>query len=140
MANWVLGHKVNLQTVTGDYDLITGDTPAHTPGPPPHQHHKFHEVFLVTEGEMEFLVDGNPVIVKKGESVNLPPHTIHTFSNNSDLPCQWVNIHSPKGFLKFFEDFGIPDTEENAAAQSTDPAIIQKVLQTAVNYDMEISM
>lgn len=140
MARWILGHKVQPQAVTGDYDLITGDTPAHTPGPPPHQHHKFHEVFLVTKGEMEFIVNGSPVIVKKGESVNLPPQTVHTFSNNSDAPCQWVNIHSPKGFLKFFEDFGVSDTIDNAPEKSIAPEIIQKVLKTAASYDMEISM
>ncbi|MGI9531641.1 cupin domain-containing protein [Lutimonas sp.] len=140
MAHWILGHKIDAQSVTGDYDMITGDTPAHTPGPPPHQHHKFHEVFLVTEGEMEFLVNGSPVLVQKGESINLPPDTIHTFSNNSDQSCKWVNVHSPKGFLKFFEDFGVSDTEENAATQSTNPAIIEKVLQTAADYDMVISM
>lgn len=140
MANWVIGHKIQPQTVTGDYDMITGVTPSHTPGPPPHQHHKFHEVFLVTEGEMEFVVNGSPVLVKKGESVDLPPQTVHTFSNNSDQPCQWVNIHSPKGFLKFFDDFGVSDTEENAAEKSTDQAFIQKLMQTAADYDMEISI
>ena len=140
MAQWVLGHKISPQTVSGNYDLVIGETPPHTPGPPPHLHHTYHEVFLVTEGEMEFLVDGKPMIVKKGESVNLSPEMLHTFSNNSDNPCAWVNIHSPKGFLKFFNDFGIPETDEDAFAKSVDPKVIGQVLETAAQYDMQISL
>jgi len=140
MAQWVLGHKINPQNVSGDYDLVIGETPAQTPGPPPHHHTSFHEVFLVTQGEMEFMVNGKVTKVKNGESINLPPQAVHSFSNNSENPCKWVNIHSPKGFLRFFEDLGIPDTEDNAQQKSVDPEIIQKVIETAAKYDMIISL
>lgn len=140
MAQWVLGHKIKPQQVSGDYDLVIGETPAQTPGPPPHHHNAFHEVFLVTQGEMEFMVNGTLTTVKNGESINLPPKSVHSFSNKSDAPCTWVNIHSPKGFLQFFDDMGIPDSEENAAQKSVDPQIIQKVIQTASDYDMMISL
>ena len=126
------------QQATGDYDLVIGETPAHTQGPPPHRHETYHEVFLVTEGEMEFVVDGEPKSVKAGESVNLSPNSVHTFSNNSDSPCKWVNIHSPKGFLSFFEDMGIPESEVDAPSKSVDGQLIQKVVQTAAQYDMII--
>ena len=58
MSKWVLGHKITPQTVTGDLDLVIGETPSNTPGPPPHYHNAYHEVFLVTEGEMEFVING----------------------------------------------------------------------------------
>jgi len=139
MAQWVLGHKINPQHASGDYDLVIGETPAQTPGPPPHLHTAFHEVFLVTQGEMEFMVNGKVTLVKEGESINLTPQSIHSFSNNSQNPCKWVNIHSPKGFLRFFEDMGVADTEKNARQKSVEPEIIQKVIQTAAEYDMIIS-
>lgn len=140
MAKWVLGHKIKPQQVSGDYDLVIGETPAQTPGPPPHHHNTFHEVFLVTQGEMEFMVDGKVTKVKNGESINLSPKSVHSFSNKSESPCKWVNIHSPKGFLRFFENLGVSDSEENAPQKSVDPQVIQKVIQTASEYDMIISL
>ena len=140
MAQWVLGHRIKPQDVSGDYDLVLGETPARTPGPPPHHHNTFHEVFLVTHGEMEFIVNGKVTKVKNGESINLPPQAVHSFSNNSEHPCKWVNIHSPKGFLRFFQDLGIPDTVKNAPQESVDSKIIQRVIKTASEYDMIISL
>jgi len=140
MERWIIGHKISEQTTTGNYDLIVGQTPSHTQGPPPHYHNEFHEVFLVTEGVMDFMVNGENITVKKGESVNLPPKALHTFSNNSDSPCSWVNIHSPKGFLRFFQDFGVPDSQGDAQLKSVAPEMIQKVIETAADYDMIIAV
>ncbi|UKM65651.1 cupin domain-containing protein [Flavobacteriaceae bacterium GSB9] len=135
---WVLGHKVALHDTSGNYDLAFGETPAGVPGPPPHLHEKFTESFLITEGEMEFVVNGAVKIVKAGESVNLPQNTLHTFSNKSNSVCKWVNIHSPKGFRKFFEKLGVPEEEDGAQQKSVSESIINDVMTTAVNYDMLI--
>lgn len=140
LSKYVLGHKITPMEVSGDYDLVLGETPAHVPGPPPHNHLNLDEVFLVTEGEMEFIIDGSPSIVKAGQSVNLPKGTVHTFRNASDAKCTWVNIHSPKGFLSFFEDLGIPVEEQESMKRSVDEAVIEKVMQTAANYDMHIKI
>lgn len=139
MAKWVLGHKIEPQTVTGNFDLVLGETPALIKGPPPHFHLTFHEVFLVTEGEMEFMCDGEVSVIKKGQSINLPPKSIHTFSNKSKKPCKWINIHSPKGFLKFFENLGISEEEAQAEIKSMSPEIIQELIKTASSYDMIIT-
>ncbi len=138
MKNWVIGHKVESREVTGDYDLVIGETPARTPGPPPHFHNSYHEVFIVTEGEMEFVVNGEKLVLKAGESVNLAPEETHTFSNNSGQPCRWVNIHSPKGFLSFFETLGVPVDEDDAHERSVSQETIQKVVETAASFDMVI--
>lgn len=138
MQLWVLGHQINTQKVTGDFDLVTGETPPQSEGPPPHFHNMYHEVFLITEGEMEFIVDGKTSVLKNGQTINLPPNSIHTFNNKSDNPCKWINIHSPKGFLSFFENLGISNSENNARTKSLDPKIIQKVIETSSKYDMNI--
>ena len=83
-------------------------------------------------------MNGKTFICKQGESVDVPPGTLHTFSNKKDSPCTWINIHSPKGFSKFFETFGVPETEDNAVMKSVEPEIIQKVLATASDFDMAI--
>lgn len=140
ISKWVLGHKVTPHDTTGNYDLALGETPPGVPGPPPHLHHNLEESFLITEGEMEFMIDGEIRVVKAGESVNLPPNTLHTFKNSGSSTCKWVNVHSPKGFRAFFEKLGVDSTTENAQQNSVTPQIIEEVLKTAASYDMQIKM
>lgn len=137
---YVLGHKITARDVSGDYDLVLGETAAQVSGPPPHNHLGLDEVFLVTEGEMEFIINGVPRILKQGDSVDLPRGTVHTFRNASDSMCTWINIHSPKGFISFFEDMGISSEEENAFLKSVDKSIIDRVIKTAADYDMHIKV
>ncbi len=139
-TKWVLGHKVTPYDTTGDYDLMMAETPPHVPGPPPHIHHNYKESFLIVEGEMEFMVNGEVKVLKAGEALDVPPETLHTFNNKSDKPCKWVNIHSPKGFREFFEKMGVPTDTENAQLNSVDPAVIQEVIQTAADFDMHIPL
>ena len=137
---WVLGHKISPVAVSGNYDMVLGETGPQVPGPPPHFHSRMHELFVVLEGEMEFMVNGEIRTVGQGESVDLPENTIHTFSNKSDAPCKWVNVHSPKGFLSFFEEMGIPASEEDAIRKSVDESVINKVMAEAASYDMHIKV
>jgi glyoxylate utilization-related uncharacterized protein len=117
-----------------------GETPSMVQGPPPHFHNSYNEVFLVTEGEMEFMINGEIRVLKAGDSIDLPPKTLHTFGNKSNSTCKWVNIHSPKGFRSFFEELGIPATSENALELSVAPEVIQRVMKTAKDYDMHIEL
>ncbi len=133
-----MGQKVTMHPSSGDFDLVVCETPAGAQGPPPHIHSNYKEAFLIVEGEMEFFVNGNLETRKAGESLDVPPGTLHTFNNRSDKPCKWVNIHSPKGFSTFFEEFGIPDNENGAIEKSLHPQIVEQVLATASNYDMVI--
>ena len=137
-TKWVLGHKVTPHDTSGDYDLMMAETPPHVPGPPPHLHHSYKESFLIVEGEMEFFVNGETKILRAGESIDIPPGTLHTFGNKSDQVCKWVNIHSPKGFRDFFETLGVDEDQQNAVEQSIAPEVIQRVIQTAADYDMII--
>lgn len=140
ITKWVLGHKVSMHETSGNYDLAYGETPAGVQGPPPHLHQNLEEVFMITEGEMEFMINGKVSIVKEGESVNLPTNTLHTFGNKSDKVCKWVNIHSPKGFRQFFETLGVSAETENAEEKSMDKSIIDAVIKTAADYDMIIKI
>jgi|SRR6056297_282602 len=137
---WVLGHKISPQNLSANYDLAIGESQPEVPGPPPHHHEKFHESFYIMEGEMDFMINGELKKIRKGESVDIPPQTLHTFKNSGSKVCKWVNIHSPKGFSDFFNKYGIPVDEDCAAEKSVSPEIIQKVLQTASDYDMKIQL
>jgi mannose-6-phosphate isomerase-like protein (cupin superfamily) len=135
---WVLGHKVKPITVSGDFDMVIGETPVEVPGPPPHHHSRFNEMFLVLEGKMDFVVNDELHSLNAGESIDLPPNSVHTFKNAGKTPCKWLNVHSPKGFWSFFKEMGIPENEADGQKNSVDPSIIQKVMKEAVNYDMHI--
>ncbi len=137
---WVLGHKVTTHDTTGDYDLMYAETPPKVPGPPPHSHNSYKESFLIIEGEMEFFINGKTMVLGPGESIDIPPKTLHTFGNKGEKTCKWVNIHSPKGFRDFFEELGIPENEENAIERSVAPEIVQRVIATASDYDMVIKI
>ncbi len=136
---WVLGHRISPIEVTGDYDMIIGETAPQVPGPPPHFHLKYHELFLVLEGELDFVVNGEPRKIRPGESINLPINAVHTFKNGGSSICKWVNIHSPKGFLPFFKEMGIAETQAQAMQKSVDQRLINKVIEQAASYDMHIS-
>ena len=137
---WVLGHKISPVEVSGDYDLVIGETAPNVPGPPPHFHSALNEVFMVLEGKMEFVINGEKKIIQKGELVDLPPSVVHTFNNVGSSTCKWVNIHSPKGFLSFFTDMGISEGEPEGMKKSVEESIINKVMQTAATYDMHIKL
>lgn len=139
-TKWCLGHKVKLFQQSGNYDLAHGESPPMVPGPPPHLHKKYHEIFLIVEGEMEFMVNGEIRRVGEGESVDIPQNTIHTFSNKSNKPCKWINIHSPKGFSEFFNTMGIPEDESDSQSRSVAPEKIQEVIASAASYDMELKI
>lgn len=139
-TKWVLGHKVTPYDTLGDYDLMMAETPPQVQGPPPHFHNNFKESFLIIEGEMEFFINGEVKNVRAGESVDIPPKTLHTFGNKSNSTCKWVNIHSPKGFRGFFDKKGIPAQNENAQQESIAPKIIKKVFELAADFDMIIKV
>lgn len=109
------------------------------PGPPPHYHTRYHELFHVVEGQLEFLADGQIVPVPAGKPIDLPLHTVHTFRAVGETPCRFLNVHSLKGFQAFFEEFSIDAAQENAFAASVDEQVIQQVLARAASFDMHLA-
>jgi len=134
-----LGHKIKVLNPSGNFDMVEGTTYPNVPGPPPHFHEGYAETFYVLEGRMEFSVNGEPVIVETGDSIDLPVNTLHTFKNPGNTPCRWLNMHSPKGFLSFFEQFGVNASEENAFEKSVDGNLIQEVIERAASFDMHLA-
>lgn len=137
---WITGHKLISHDSSGDFDIAVLESPVGVPGPPPHHHTSYNEMFLVLEGEMEFIVDGKKTNLGPGDSIDLKVNTTHTFKNVGDSACKFVNIHSPKGFSAFFKDMGISANEENAQERSTSKEQINKLIENAERYDMHIQM
>lgn len=70
-------------------------------GPPPHIHSLEDELFIVVEGEVEFLVDGTPTIATAGTTVFAPRHVSHTYKGAGSGPAKFFVIVTGDNFEKF---------------------------------------
>jgi len=69
------------------------------PGPDPHVHHDHTDSFFVLTGELHYRVgpDLEPLVVRAGEWLAVPPNVAHTFVNADDAEATFLNFHSPDG-------------------------------------------
>jgi quercetin dioxygenase-like cupin family protein len=106
----VIMHLEGEQT-GGALSLWTNITPPGG-GPPPHYHLNEDEWFVVQEGRVGFLADGQWQEVGAGGVVFAPRGSVHTFKNVGDKPSRMIVSTSPAGFETFFsrcaEEFAKP--------------------------------
>lgn len=76
-------------------------------GPPPHRH-DFEETFILLEGELEATFRGKKLVVRAGDTVNIPSNAPHQFHNSSDQPVRLLCLCSPAGQENFFMQIGTP--------------------------------
>jgi len=148
------GENVRHIGVVGDtYTiLLTGNDTAgrfclidmHIPpggGPPPHRH-DFEETFTVLEGELEATFRGAKVVVRAGETVNIPANAPHQFRNSSTKAVRLMCICSPAGQEEFFLEVGVPVPARTTAPPKLDEAaqaaFIAKVQALAPKYRTEM--
>ena len=64
-------------------------------GPTP-MNHPGEELVIVTEGEIEFTVDGQPHLLRKGDSIHFRTLLPHSWSNPGELPARaiWLVVRS----------------------------------------------
>jgi quercetin dioxygenase-like cupin family protein len=114
-------------------------------GPPPHRH-DFEETFTLLEGELELTFRGTKVVVRAGETVNIPANAPHQFRNSSIEAARLMCICSPAGQEEFFLQVGVPvptrttppprldeaaQAEFKAKAQALAPKYRTEILQKA---------
>jgi quercetin dioxygenase-like cupin family protein len=61
-------------------------------GPNKHRH-PYEETFIILDGEIEAIVDGETQKLGSGRIAIIPPDTWHEFKNRSDKPAFMINIH-----------------------------------------------
>ena len=94
--------KLSGEQTNGSIVIALGTTPPGG-GPPPHLHRIEDEIFLVVDGTVRFLANGEwTKPLKPGTIVYTPRGAIHTFQNVGETPCrQWI-MATPSGFEQFF--------------------------------------
>lgn len=90
-------------------------------GPPPHRHN-FEETFIILEGELEATFRGTKVLVRAGETVNIPANAPHQFRNSSTSAVRLICICSPAGQEEFFLEVGVPVPTRTTAPPKLDEA------------------
>jgi quercetin dioxygenase-like cupin family protein len=93
-------------------------------GPGPHRH-DFEESFTVLEGEIEATFRGKKLVVRSGETVNIPANAPHYFANASKQTARLLCICAPAGQEEFFAQIGVA-----VATRTTPPPKLDKRSQT----------
>ncbi|MGI8508594.1 MAG: cupin domain-containing protein [Gemmatimonadaceae bacterium] len=110
-------------------------------GPGPHRH-DFEEMFSVLEGEIETTFRGAKLVVRAGETINIPSNAPHQFTNKSNKPARLLCICSPSGQEEFFMEIGarvatrtMPPPKLDAVAEA---AFMAKAKALAPKYRTEL--
>jgi quercetin dioxygenase-like cupin family protein len=65
-----------------------------SPGKGPKKHrHPYEETFIILEGEIEAIVDGETMTLRENNIVVIPAGAWHEFKNRSEKRAFMVNIH-----------------------------------------------
>lgn len=70
---------------------------------PMHRHTREDEYSFVLEGRVGAILDGETIYAEAGDLLFKPREQWHTFWNATDEPARVLEIISPAGFEKFFE-------------------------------------
>jgi len=109
-------------------------------GPPPHVHTREEEGFFILEGEITFQIGDQTIVATAGMFANMPVGVPHSFKNESDHPARMVVTLAPAGLEKMFLEFGVPLDEGATSAPPPTMAEIEKLLQIAPDYGIEIRL
>ena len=103
-------------------------------------HSREDEAFFVLEGELQFHVEGRGFMATSGAWVTLARGSVHFFKNTGAEPARMLIVVTPAGLEDFFLEIGREAVEEEAEPVAPTPEDIQKLIQTAPKYGLEIRM
>jgi quercetin dioxygenase-like cupin family protein len=128
------------QDTDGKYTLIDMHVPPGG-GPPPHRH-DFEEMFTVLDGEVLATFRGQSLVVRAGETINVPANAPHSFTNASDTPSRLLCLCAPSGQEEFFTLVGQPVATRTEAPPPLSPdeqaAFIAKSRRLAPEFKTEL--
>ncbi len=141
-AFWVLGDlytfKITGKENQGAFTIIEQIIQPQG-GPPPHIHHREDEAFYVLEGSFSFLCGDQQRVFGAGSFVYIPKGTLHTFKNIAERPGKLMVTITPAGLEEFFYAIGTP-AADLSTPPAFDPGIIEKIMQLAKDYQMEVKL
>ena len=109
-------------------------------GPPHHVHSREEEGFFVLEGEITFHVGADRIVAKAGEFANIPIGTPHSFKNESNQSAKMLITIAPAGLERMFFEVGTPLQQGATTAPHPTKEEIEKLLEVAPQYGIEIRL
>jgi quercetin dioxygenase-like cupin family protein len=115
----------------GGFSLVEHPMPARALGAPLHRHSREDEYSFVLEGRMGALLGEEVVYGDPGDLIFKPRGQWHTFWNAGDQPARLLEIISPAGFERYFQEFVDLPTDAGPPARAQIAAI-------AARYGLEL--
>jgi len=109
-------------------------------GPPPHVHSREEEAFFILEGDITFTIGGKRRVASTGMFANMPVGIPHSFKNESGQPARMLISVAPAGLEQMFFEFGVPVAQGATTAPPPTKAEIEKLLEIAPRYGIEIRL
>src|SRR4051812_31890578 len=88
----------------GGFALVEHPMPARALAAPLHRHSREDEYSVVLEGRVGALLGEDVVYGEAGDLISKPRDQWHTFWNAGDDPARLLEIISPAGFERYFEE------------------------------------
>jgi len=109
----------------GRFALIEHEIPPRALAAPTHTHQHEDEYSFVLEGRVGVLIGAEEAVAGPGELIVKPRGIPHAFWNPGDVPARLLELISPAGFERYFEEMapllsggGPPDFEELGRIQA----------------------
>src|SRR5437868_9144315 len=105
LADADLTLKATSQETGGIYSLVEGVWQPSGFGPLPHLHKEFAESFYILDGQFDFLVGEEKLVVEAGAFIVVPAGVLHWFSA-LNRPARLMFMHTPplEGFFMELEE------------------------------------
>jgi mannose-6-phosphate isomerase-like protein (cupin superfamily) len=86
----------------GHWSLFEEEVPLEM-GPPPHRH-DWDEAYYILDGDIDFSIDGEPVMSSRGDFNYLPRGTVHGFKGASETAARVLIFAAPAHGSEFFQE------------------------------------
>ncbi|WP_417770524.1 cupin domain-containing protein [Stappia sp.] len=109
-------------------------------GAPPNHHAGETEAFYMLDGEIEFMIDGETRLARRGDHVPIPDGAVHAFTAKGETPARVLIVNAP-GHMheRFFTELGHPVADETLVPAPMDgPPDIANVMRVAGETGMTI--
>ena len=117
----------------GGFSLVEHPMPPRALGAPLHRHSREDEYSFVVEGRVGALLAEEVVYGQAGDLIFKPRNQWHTFWNAGDEPARILEIISPAGLERYFEELG------NALSSSAEPDPVE-VGALGARYGLEFDL
>ncbi len=114
----------------GGFSLVEHPMPSRSLAAPMHRHTREDEYSFVLEGRVGADLGGEVIYGEPGDLIFKPRNQWHTFWNAGDEPARILEIISPAGFEKFFDELVDLDFQG-----PPDPAVLGAI---ATRYGLEL--